>query len=52
MLEFVIDINPDLEYCVLPIQDIYGPTKDDPKYQASYVLSELVGYLTIFVIGY
>lgn len=40
VLEFLIDINPDLEYSVLPIQDIYGPTKDDRKYQASYVLTE------------
>ncbi|XP_026327157.1 bifunctional coenzyme A synthase isoform X2 [Hyposmocoma kahamanoa] len=42
VLEFVIDINPDLEYCVLPIQDIYGPTKDDPKYQMLVVSEETI----------
>lgn len=33
VLNFLKDINPDLEYNVFPLQDLYGPTKDDPKYE-------------------
>ncbi|XP_041979056.1 bifunctional coenzyme A synthase isoform X2 [Aricia agestis] len=40
VLEFLTDINPDLEYHVLPIQDLYGPTKDDPRYQLIVVSEE------------
>ncbi|KAG7308513.1 hypothetical protein JYU34_005725 [Plutella xylostella] len=39
VLEFLTDINPTIEYNVLPIQDMYGPTKDDPRFQL-IVLSE------------
>ncbi|CAG4971479.1 unnamed protein product [Colias eurytheme] len=38
--DFLTDINPDLEYNVLPIQDMYGPTKDDPKIQLIVVSEE------------
>ncbi|CAF4932259.1 unnamed protein product [Pieris macdunnoughi] len=31
--DFLTDINPDLEYNVLAIQDLYGPTKDDPRFE-------------------
>ncbi|XP_022120623.2 bifunctional coenzyme A synthase isoform X1 [Pieris rapae] len=37
--DFLTDINPDLEYNVLAIQDLYGPTKDDPRFEM-IVLSE------------
>lgn len=40
VLHFLKDINPDLEYNVLPIQDIYGPTKDDPRFQLLIVSEE------------
>ncbi|XP_013145344.1 PREDICTED: bifunctional coenzyme A synthase isoform X2 [Papilio polytes] len=33
VLDFLTDINPDLEYNVTPIQDLYGPTKSDPRYE-------------------
>lgn len=33
VLNFLTDINPDLNYHVFPLQDVYGPTKDDPKFQ-------------------
>ncbi|KAM3965113.1 bifunctional Phosphopantetheine adenylyltransferase - Dephospho-CoA kinase [Aphomia sociella] len=39
---FLTDINPDLEYNVVPIQDLYGPTKDDPRYQLIVVSEETV----------
>lgn len=35
VLRFLKDVNPDLEYNVFPLQDIYGPTKDDPKFQVN-----------------
>ncbi|XP_049873172.1 bifunctional coenzyme A synthase isoform X2 [Pectinophora gossypiella] len=42
VLNFLKDVNPDLEYNVLPIQDVYGPTKDDPKFQLLVVSEETV----------
>lgn len=33
VFDFLTDINPELEYNVFPLRDIYGPTKDDPKFQ-------------------
>ncbi|XP_073955843.1 bifunctional Phosphopantetheine adenylyltransferase - Dephospho-CoA kinase [Choristoneura fumiferana] len=38
--DFLTDINPDLEYIVLPIQDLYGPTKDDPRFEMIVVSEE------------
>ncbi|OWR51712.1 bifunctional coenzyme A synthase like protein [Danaus plexippus plexippus] len=40
VLDFLTDINPDLEYNVLPIQDVYGPTKDNPHFQLLVVSEE------------
>lgn len=40
VLNFLKDINPDLEYYVFPLKDLYGPTKDDPKYQLIIVSEE------------
>ncbi|CAB3220678.1 unnamed protein product [Arctia plantaginis] len=40
VLNFLKDINPDLEYNVFPLQDLYGPTKDDPKYELIIVSEE------------
>ncbi|XP_039753216.1 bifunctional coenzyme A synthase isoform X2 [Pararge aegeria] len=40
VLDFLTDINPDLEYNVCPIQDVYGPTKEDPRFQLIVVSEE------------
>ncbi|XP_050530364.1 bifunctional coenzyme A synthase-like [Daktulosphaira vitifoliae] len=37
---FLKDIDPSLEYNVLPIYDIYGPTIHDPKFQMIVVSQE------------
>ncbi|XP_053609329.1 bifunctional coenzyme A synthase isoform X2 [Plodia interpunctella] len=42
VLDFLTDINPGLEYHVVPIQDIYGPTKDDPRFEMLVVSEETV----------
>ncbi|XP_028166064.1 bifunctional coenzyme A synthase isoform X2 [Ostrinia furnacalis] len=42
VLNFLTDINPDLEYHVFPLKDLYGPTKDDPKFQMIVVSEETV----------
>lgn len=42
VLQFLNDINPDLEYNVFPLKDLYGPTKDDPKFQLIVVSEETV----------
>ncbi|XP_037294471.1 bifunctional coenzyme A synthase isoform X2 [Manduca sexta] len=40
VLNFLNDINPELEYNVFPLQDLYGPTKDDPRFQLIVVSEE------------
>lgn len=40
VLSFLRDVNPDLEYNVFPLTDLYGPTKDDPKIQLLVVSEE------------
>ncbi|CAH1638304.1 unnamed protein product [Spodoptera littoralis] len=40
--DFLMDINPDLEYNLFPLKDLYGPTKDDPKFQLIVVSEETV----------
>lgn len=42
VFNFLKDINPELEYNVFPLRDIYGPTKDDPKFQLIVVSEETV----------
>ncbi|CAH2096056.1 unnamed protein product [Euphydryas editha] len=42
VLDFLTDINPDLEYNVVPIQDLYGPTKHDPRLQLIVVSEETI----------
>lgn len=32
---FLKDIEPDLEYDIIPLHDIYGPTKTDPSFEVS-----------------
>ncbi|CAH0691943.1 unnamed protein product [Spodoptera exigua] len=39
---FLMDINPDLEYNLFPLKDLYGPTKDDPKFQLIVVSDETI----------
>lgn len=39
VLDFLTDINPELEYNVVPIQDLYGPTKHDPRLQVCEYLN-------------
>ncbi|XP_072949345.1 bifunctional coenzyme A synthase isoform X2 [Epargyreus clarus] len=40
--EFLTDINPDLEYNIVPLHDMYGPTKDDPRFQLIIVSEETI----------
>lgn len=42
VLDFLTDINPELEYNVVPIQDLYGPTKHDPRLQLIVVSEETI----------
>lgn len=44
--EFLMDIEPRLEYRVVPITDLYGPTKDDPTLQ----VNKLTHYLKCYFI--
>lgn len=37
---FLTEINPEIEYNVIPLTDFYGPTKDDPKLQMLVVSDE------------
>lgn len=39
---FLEEVEPSLEYHIVPISDMYGPTKDDPTFQMIVVSSETV----------
>lgn len=39
---FLEEIEPSLEYHIVPINDMFGPTKDDPTFQMIVVSSETV----------
>ncbi|XP_014287631.1 bifunctional coenzyme A synthase isoform X1 [Halyomorpha halys] len=41
--DFLEDIDPNLEYNIIPINDMFGPTKDDPTFEMIVVSSETVG---------
>ncbi|XP_012273059.1 bifunctional coenzyme A synthase [Orussus abietinus] len=38
--DFLEDVDPTLKYDVVPINDIYGPTKDDPTFEMIVVSEE------------
>ncbi|XP_069683346.1 bifunctional coenzyme A synthase isoform X1 [Periplaneta americana] len=38
--EFLQDVDPDLQYDIVPIYDAYGPTKEDPDLQLIVVSAE------------
>ncbi|XP_077286040.1 bifunctional Phosphopantetheine adenylyltransferase - Dephospho-CoA kinase isoform X2 [Arctopsyche grandis] len=40
--QYLIDIDPTLQYNIVPIQDVYGPTKDDSKLKLLVVSQETV----------
>lgn len=35
---FLKDIDPTLEYDIFPIDDVYGPTIHDPKFQVFFFI--------------
>lgn len=41
--EFLEEVEPNLEYDVVPISDVYGPTKDDPTFEMLVVSAETIG---------
>uniref|UniRef100_A0A1B6MQ73 Bifunctional coenzyme A synthase n=1 Tax=Graphocephala atropunctata TaxID=36148 RepID=A0A1B6MQ73_9HEMI len=41
--DFLEEVEPSLEYDIVPINDIFGPTKDDPTFQMIVVSSETRG---------
>ncbi|KAK3909819.1 Bifunctional coenzyme A synthase [Frankliniella fusca] len=40
VLEFLQEVDPNIEYNVVPISDPFGPTKDDPTFEVMIVVSE------------
>ncbi|XP_026273775.1 bifunctional coenzyme A synthase [Frankliniella occidentalis] len=40
VLEFLQDVDPNIEYDVVPISDPFGPTKDDPTFELIVVSEE------------
>lgn len=34
--EFLQDVEPNLEYDVIQIDDIYGPTKTEPSFEVNF----------------
>uniref|UniRef100_A0A1B6CV28 Bifunctional coenzyme A synthase n=2 Tax=Clastoptera arizonana TaxID=38151 RepID=A0A1B6CV28_9HEMI len=41
--DFLEDVEPNLDYVIVPISDMYGPTKDDPTFEMIVVSSETIG---------
>lgn len=35
--EFLEEVEPNLEYDIVPINDVYGPTKDDPSFEVIHL---------------
>lgn len=42
MKDFLEDVDPNISYNIFPLQDIYGPTKDDPNMDLIIVSEETV----------
>lgn len=40
--DFLEDVDPNISYNIFPLQDIYGPTKDDPNMDLIIVSEETV----------
>ena len=40
MRDFVEDVDCSLQYKIIPITDVYGPTKEDPTYEMIVVSEE------------
>lgn len=38
--DFVQDVDPSLKYGIIPITDLYGPTKEDPNFELLIVSEE------------
>lgn len=52
---FLKDIDPTLEYDIFPIDDVYGPTIHDPKFQVFLhfyyiLLIEQSNFIVLFVL--
>lgn len=43
--EYLMDVEPRLEYRVVPITDLYGPTKDDPTLQV-IILANYLNFIS------
>jgi phosphopantetheine adenylyltransferase len=40
--EFLQDVDPEIDYDIVEIRDMYGPTRTDPTYQVNILIHALL----------
>jgi phosphopantetheine adenylyltransferase len=40
--DFLRDVDPSLQYHIVPISDPFGPTKEDPNLEVSGIINDCV----------
>lgn len=48
---FLNDLDPSLEHEVIPLHDLYGPTKTDPSFEVRNFLGRILVRTTILEFG-
>jgi len=47
--DFLRDIDPSLQYHIVPISDPFGPTKEDPNFEVSGIFIDCVFFSVLFL---
>lgn len=50
--EFLDEMEPSLEYDIVPISDVFGPTKDDPTFQVQFFIHINSLYILLSKLNY
>jgi len=45
--DFLHDIDPSLQYDIVPISDPFGPTKEDPTFEASGIFIDFFLFFSV-----
>jgi len=48
--DFLHDIDPSLQYHIVPISDPFGPTKEDPTLEVSGIIIDCVFFSALLLI--
>jgi hypothetical protein len=47
--DFLQDIDPTLQYQIVPISDPFGPTKEDPTFEVSGIIIDCVFFSALLL---